>query len=245
MREAKGTSTCSQGPTRSGVRFSARVCVSVCVCVCVQRGKPHADTHAMATLVCRRRHAVLHTLGFGNINHHNTSKWADTPCPLGLLSGSYTKPSGLAFTLCLVICISVSSVPSIPSSSPASLTGLLVSKRNRIHASGSERERGSEGEEKEARGREHAYDFSTRYKAAREPAAPPRPHTTATMPHRASGRKHTPNCPSAATSACPAIQRRRQPCSNEAGGRQLEVREIQPLSKHRECRHSIPLKRAP
>ena len=44
MREAKGTSTCSQGPTRSGVRFSA--CVYVCVCVRVCAEGETARRHA-------------------------------------------------------------------------------------------------------------------------------------------------------------------------------------------------------
>ena len=44
MREAKGTSTCSQRPTRSGVRFSAcvYVCVSVRVCAEGETARRHA-----------------------------------------------------------------------------------------------------------------------------------------------------------------------------------------------------------
>ena len=56
-----------------------------------------------------------------------------------------------------------------------------------------------------------------RGQSGREPAAPPLPRPTAITIHRAelgSGRNRTPNCPSAAPSACPAIQRRSQPCSN-------------------------------
>ena len=48
MREAKGTSTCSQRPTRSGVRFS--VCVCVCECVC--RGGNRTQTRMRWQPLC-------------------------------------------------------------------------------------------------------------------------------------------------------------------------------------------------